>query len=234
MRILAGGSIGIGTSAPDTAAGLTIKQTTIGAGVRVVGHDNSYAGYFGVGTSGYTTVNALGDRGLILDADSIVLFYTNDTEHGRVDANGNITWPLNPAFYSYLGATADVSTTHRTIEFDSTRYNVGSHFNTTTHTFVAPVAGVYAFQLNIGLNSITESAHYYAFIFQTSNQAADTWMAIQENQKAQDYSSYNFSRSYYMDASDSIFVSLTGSGTGQFTSIRAGAGDCSFSGHLQG
>ena len=82
------GNVGIGTTAPDTAAGLTIKQPALGGGVRCIGHDNTYGAYFGVGTSGYATVNALGDRGIILDADSVIISKTGDTERTRINASG--------------------------------------------------------------------------------------------------------------------------------------------------
>jgi hypothetical protein len=86
------GSVGIGTTAPDTSAGLTIKQPSLGAGVRCIGHDNTYAAYFGVGTSGYATVNALGDRGIILDADSVIICKTNDSEKFRVNSTGEFSY----------------------------------------------------------------------------------------------------------------------------------------------
>ena len=90
MIILDSGQVGIGTTNPDTAAGLTIKQPALGGGVRCIGHDNTYAAYFGVGTSGYATVNALGDRGIILDADSVIICKTDDNERVRINASGYV------------------------------------------------------------------------------------------------------------------------------------------------
>jgi hypothetical protein len=141
------GNVGIGTTAPDTP--LTIKQTALGAGVKVIGHDNTYAGYFGIGTSGYLTLDALGDRGIILDADSVIIFKTDDNERMRINATGNVGIGTTTP-----NATADTtlhikgaSSASLDIEDDEKRWNfyvngyMNIRENTTSRIFIAENTG---------------------------------------------------------------------------------------------
>jgi hypothetical protein len=59
-----------------------------------------------------------------------------------------ILLPNQQCFYAYLSADANSVTGDGTtyiIAYNSTLYNVGSNFNTTTHTFTTPQAGQYLF-----------------------------------------------------------------------------------------
>ena len=139
--------------------------------------------------------------------------------------------PEVPAFFAYLGSSED--STHGTITFNSTTYNVGSHFNTSSYAFTAPVNGLYSFTLNVSLDGVVDSSNYFGFNFVVGG-TNQTWMWIWENSKAHDYWSNCITREFQMDAGDTCYVSLGGSNTGQFTTMRTGATDSSFSGYLIG
>ena len=62
----------------------------------------------------------------------------------KIDATGAVTMPNQPAFYAYEGASQDSDTIY-TVQFTTAATNVGSHYNTSTYRFTAPVAGTYFF-----------------------------------------------------------------------------------------
>jgi len=140
--------------------------------------------------------------------------------------------PEVPAFYAY-GFSGTEDSTHGTVPFNSTKYNVGYHYSTSSYAFTAPVKGLYSFTLNIALNGVSDSVYYFGFNFIVGG-VAQTWMWIWENSKAHDYWTNCINREFQMDAGDTSYVSLNGAGTGQFTSMRGGATDCTFSGFLIG
>lgn len=65
-----------------------------------------------------------------------------------ISSSGVLTNSNQPAFSSFLSGNVSNVTgdgTTYTVAFDSTDYNQGSVFNTSTATFTAPVTGVYLF-----------------------------------------------------------------------------------------
>lgn len=62
-----------------------------------------------------------------------------------MDASGRITMPNQPAFRAELTTTTLYTNTTSDIAYNSTFFNTGNHYSTTTGLFTAPVAGRYAF-----------------------------------------------------------------------------------------
>jgi len=77
-----------------------------------------------------------------------------------IDASGRVTTPLQPMFRversTYQANVTGDGTTY-TVTFDSELGDVGGHFNTTTHTFTAPIAGYYLFSIVVPYRGITSS-----------------------------------------------------------------------------
>jgi hypothetical protein len=149
MRIDSGGNVGIGVS-PNSSVKLQVKTATnqdlavvsssfVTGGICLAAVNDAY--------SAYTALDLQG---------SSIQFGTGGTERMRIDASGIVTRPYQPAFYAYNPGTGNVTETNLyDFPFNTTAYNIGSCYNTSTNRFVAPVAGVYHFSFNLFNNGGT-------------------------------------------------------------------------------
>lgn len=71
--------------------------------------------------------------------------FTVGTDQLAVDSAGRVTMPYQPAFRAYYNNTGFTPAAGDVFPFNSTVYNVGNHFNTSTYKFTAPIAGIYCF-----------------------------------------------------------------------------------------
>lgn len=117
--------------------------------VRAGSADNTISAYFSTSDSNVTGVSfrhfPSGNTTMLSSEWSTVAtslsFGVGGGEKLRIDPNGRITMPYQPAFYAHDYASTAVGT----MIFSSTRFNIGSHYNTTNGRFTAPVAGRYMF-----------------------------------------------------------------------------------------
>ena len=142
------------------------------------------AGRFGSGVTVQTSTPEVhlkrpdgnGEGGLLLDnASSTQRLYvgtyntnqethigTNGTQRIVVTSDGYVTKPNQPAFQAHSGAsnTADGNT----IIFTTIDYNIGSHYDTSTGRFTAPVLGRYLFTVN-GIYTVNSSTATWKWIW---------------------------------------------------------------------
>ena len=100
-------------------------------------------------------------------ADSAISWTTAMT----IDNSGAVTMPNQPAFGCTL-STHQLNIAiygERQIEFDTERFDRGGDFNTTTHTFTAPVTGLYQMNLVCNLDNEQGAANFYGYHIRTSN-----------------------------------------------------------------
>lgn len=97
--------------------------------------------------SGYMFTNG-GDLFIGTQTAHAVAFHTGNTtaasERMRINANGHITMPSQPAFL-VIPTSATSITSGSVIAYNNVKYNDGNTFNTSTYTFTAPVSGRYLF-----------------------------------------------------------------------------------------
>ena len=65
-----------------------------------------------------------------------------------VDSGGRVLQPVKPIFMAVADSTVSLTTSYAELtDFSNALVNVGSHYNTSTGRFTAPVAGTYCFAI---------------------------------------------------------------------------------------
>jgi len=159
MRIASNGSVGIGNTSPGYQ--LTVQTSTQSGHIGLTGsNQNAMQFLSNTGTSGFIIGRSLSVNN---NNDFFIYDAAQSTNRFAISNTGCITYPSQPAFRAYLGTAADTTFTINTIlPFNTTAYNRGNNFNTSTYLFTAPIAGIY---------------YFHAFTYGTSSGGAAT-MAI--------------------------------------------------------
>lgn len=96
-----------------------------------------------------------------------------------INSSGYVTTPYNPAFVARKDSVTNTSYSEVT-GYDSTDYNIGSCFSTSTGRFTAPIAGLYFFYVDLGYSSNSYSCDICKngsrYMRLESNGAAAYWM----------------------------------------------------------
>lgn len=133
-----------------------------------------------------------------------------------VQDTGAVNFALNPAFFAYpSGNITDVTgdgTTY-TIIWNSTLYDIGSNFNTTTGTFAAPIAGKYIFSITCDMLQMSVATSSVILALVTSG--GNTYRIITNSFTGGIFPQYT--------ASGSLTISLTAAET-VTTTISVGGG----------
>lgn len=158
---VSGGNVGIGTSGPT-------EKLEVNGWIKT-GQGVSYNGglmfpYSGNSTDSRTwgirnDVHDYGDIGFITSNSQ-----TGDITAGgqsdirmRIDSAGRVTMPYQPAFFASKSSDTTITSGMASFDFDfgNVAFNIGNHYNNSTSTFTAPVAGTYYFavQLYTGFSS---------------------------------------------------------------------------------
>jgi len=152
----------------------------------------------------------------IISDDTLTFNVSGGTERMRIDTNGHITKPTQPAFMAKASSdqfnfTNDSA--HNTIAFATEIFDQNSDF--ASNTFTAPVTGRYQLSFNIYLNNIDTAATFFYITLRTSNR--DVFFIVDPNFSA-DLLYYHVAGSLLsdMDANDTATVTyVQASGTAQ-------------------
>ena len=195
-------------TAPDEG-GMTIVQGT--------GHRGYLA--FADGTSGSQAY-----RGYISYDHNDDTLYLGTDGGGKllIDTNGAVTKPSQPAFKAVGTNAAYITTTP--VQFNNTSlgdsFNTGSHFNTSTYKFTAPIAGRYLFHLHMGIINIgAANGHGYPYI-----RVNDSGIAYSYNQftASATYAPAHVTQILELAANDYVNVTFGGSNStyyGNYTEL---------------
>ena len=168
------GNVGIGTTSASTDLQVGNTSTKTSDTYLTLASDggNAYAQGIRLIHHGTDTSSMYGWR--IRGDDTDDCFHINYIQQGShqtsaltIKNNGIMTTPSRPAFYAWDNSTSRSGTT---LTFNSTTYNVGSHYNTSTSRFKTPVAGTYIFAAVIAHDTVNTLADvYYSFYVDGSN-----------------------------------------------------------------
>jgi len=148
-----------------------------------------------------------------------------------IDANGQITKPLQPAFSVHKNNTDQNNIATETavaVTFSHERFDVNGDFS--SNTFTSPVTGKFKLTVNLRLAYLDSAAGYYVTSIKTSN---ETYRAIFDPDFGQDNVYFTPTASFVcdMDASDTAKLQVRQSGGSAQTDIEV---DSRFTGCLLG
>ena len=229
--------LGVNTNSPSTALHIKDSDGGILQTVETGDSGNAYLKFI----NSTTGSGAFSDGFLVgLDTDESATFWlyegnhmkfaTSGTEALRIDANGHITKPLQPAFSARVNTAMQdraVNTNH-TVAFDQERFDQNSDYNNSTYTFTAPATGKYQFNCRLYLQNVPSNATYIYFMLYTSN--VEYLMQINDVDNAQAYDFLQGSILADMDANDTAYVYFYQPNGSATTHIHNG--NTYFTGHL--
>jgi len=201
--------IGVGASSVPAAA-----RAMVSGGRFYVNSQDQYSVLL---QNGGTSGGFIGTTGV----DTINFFRSNGTEHMKIDSAGRVTMPYQPGFAAYSPATSTGS--GAIIIYGSTYHNIGNHYNTSTGTFTAPVAGRYLFTASCLFNY--SSGAYHRLNFRLNGSVYNTYGETLENQAGPSYSTATTSNIFSLNANDTMemhngsSVTTYGSSYGHFSGI---------------
>ena len=228
--------VGIGTNTPDMLLDVT-GVISAGAGTDEdlqqwnIGSDNVKAKM--------TYLDASANRGFAIGTSSQHDFFlrTDNNIGLKVDINGAVTKPLQPAFLGINSAQqSDIADGHVLIDIDTEIFDQNADFNTGTHTFTAPVTGKYAFMVNITVSDLATNYQWVYCYIGTSNRTA--FVSTIDPRSLATASGYSLGGSILidMDANDTALLYFRSSAHGDNTVNIVSAGTTNaetyFSGYL--
>jgi hypothetical protein len=87
-------------------------------------------------------------------ASATYLPLTGGSLSGNLSVNGTLTNSGRIGFKAYLGSNTSVASDNK-VPFNTTYYNYGNYFNTTTSTFSVPITGFYMSNVQIRIEDGT-------------------------------------------------------------------------------
>ena len=153
------GNLGIGTNSPANFGGQTIQ----------VNHASSYSSVLATSGSYNMQFMASQNNGVMnmgARSNHHVSITTNDTPRLTINTSGHVTTPNQPGFSVYTTAS---TVPNNTIQFGGTDFNTGTHFNTSTGVFTAPIAGKYWFFFHLLQTRTTSNGEGYVDIYKNGS-----------------------------------------------------------------
>ena len=151
------------------------------------------------------------------DTSGYPLLYIGDhasEEYFKVQNNGIVTKPLQPAFQVTKNATqSDIAEgANVTVTFETEVFDQNANF--ASNTFTAPVTGRYQLNGEVRLQDLDVDAHYIYLYIVTSNRNYQNIITLSSYDEDIEYLSLPFACLADMDASDTAYLRLYLEGSG--------------------
>jgi hypothetical protein len=155
-----------------------------------------------------------------------------------IHTSGAITTPTRPFFSARMSTQQDISSgSDITMSFDTVVQNIGSHFDTSTNRFTAPIDGIYYFEASARVDLIDKAADYYRISFQTDADVGDIFWILDPVGYDADitYRSFSINTTFYLEAGNVVRVALRQQGgTSSHAHISESVTYTRFTGYLIG
>ena len=207
MRIDTSGNVGIGA----TPSG----YLTNGYNLRLDGGAQTYLAFnCDAHTTqvlgGFVIGNDAGAARITQRENQPIIFATNNNTSMTIDEVGRVTTPDQPVVFVSRTSTQAVTTNASAgtiLDFTSTQYNIGGHFNISNNKFTAPITGRYEISWSYGTN-INGASVYRTFIWKNNNKLAYTQLRVDSN----GHTGYVFgSRTAILELSANDYIELRAS-----------------------
>ena len=179
-------------------------------------------------------LDADGDTTIQVSSDDVLIVDTAGNEALKIDANGHVIKPLQPAFMATLSANVSniaVSSSYSLV-CNTEIFDNNGDYDTSNGTFTAPVTGKYALYFNTRTESIPTDGSWWQWTIDASNRDVHILTSVAQFDQTTDYYGQNIAMIMDMDASDTAKMSLYINGGSQQVDINANA--TFFGGHLIG
>jgi len=238
--------VGMGTASPSRQVMIS-RSIADGSGeLGIVSSDSSTSGALGNIHFGNSTDTSLASIRATADGatDSAKLEFNTEKTGAtietamRIDSNGRVTKPLNPSFQAKGGNNAYVNTSP--IPFPTVSgsgisagaHNIGSHYNTSTYTFTAPVAGRYIFHVHLGIiRQQQNGTQAYPTLLVNGSGVAYSYTKLEVTPSAANYLTAHITQMVNLAANDAVKVNFNQNSGGTYYN---GNSESSFMGYLVG
>lgn len=209
------------------AAGDTMTGTLNATGIArntdglLIGASNAATGYgLRIGASGAT------------DPLEIWREHSNGNQMQlSVDYHGRVTMPYQPSFCASRQTDQTLTTNSQNLDlvFDQVIHNIGSHYNTSTGRFTAPVDGSYHFSLNMRIDNIG-SGYTWLKLYKNGSSQIDGGFPNHITGQTGAYFTHMCSGTVYLNSGDYVSALIYAAADANFDFENASY----FSGHLIG
>jgi len=210
------GNAGIGASSPNYR--LTVQATENGQGAAYIHNSGSNVWGLEIGVhsavsesdlvlSGNAVIGSQSSLSFVAEDTGYFRWMTGGTSHKtgtagatermRIDSDGRVTMPYQPAFRAWGNAT----TTGQVVKWNVVPLNIGGHYNSSTGRFTVPVNGTYLIILTIFV-SVTGTTQL------TARTSGGSIMESKMNTNEGAYNSNSGSVLVYLSAGDYVEVNF--------------------------
>jgi len=148
----------------------------------------------------------------------------------EIDNSGRVTTPNQPSFHAYMSQSNPTITSNPTkIPYSSVRWDIGNNFDETNHRYVAPVAGVYNFQVNHNVYDLSDDQYFRTRVYVNGSS-----YQILGYMRARGGGDHTTNDSFLLNLSVNDYVEIYTSSSDGSYKLSASAGWNSFSGFLVG
>jgi len=183
------GNAGIGASSPNYR--LTVQATENGQGAAYIHNSGSNVWGLEIGVhsavsesdlvlSGNAVIGSQSSLSFVAEDTGYFRWMTGGTSHKtgtagatermRIDSDGRVTMPYQPAFSASLRTGA--SSVTGDIVFETVFLNQGSHYSNSTGRFTAPVTGVYLLMWRFVSETSTTGSGPYTYLKKNGSQVS--------------------------------------------------------------